>query len=50
MATGLSNLQIAEKLFISLTTVKTHVRHILDKLDVQSRTQAIARARESKLL
>jgi LuxR family transcriptional regulator, maltose regulon positive regulatory protein len=50
LAGGLSDRQIAENLFISLSTAKTHVRHILDKLDVRSRTQAIARARESDLI
>jgi LuxR family maltose regulon positive regulatory protein len=50
IAEGLTNRQIAEKLFISLPTVKIHVRHILDKLDALGRTQAIARARELNIL
>lgn len=43
---GLSNQEIADKLHISLHTVKTHARRINAKLDVKSRTQAIVRARE----
>ncbi len=45
---GLSNAEIARKLFISQTTVKTHVSHILTKLGVQSRVQAAILARESR--
>src|SRR5690554_4285143 len=47
---GLSNQEIADKLHISLHTVKTHARRINAKLDVKSRTQAIVRARELGLL
>ncbi len=43
IALGNSNQQIAEQLFISLHTVKTHVRRIYSKLGVQRRTQAVAR-------
>ena len=43
---GLSNREIAQKLYITVGTVKTHVHNILGKLGVQSRTQAAARARE----
>ncbi len=43
---GLSNQQIAESLFISLHTVKTHAQRINSKLGVERRTQAIARAKE----
>jgi LuxR family maltose regulon positive regulatory protein len=50
MEAGLSNREIAEKLFISLNTVKTHTKHIHSKLNVNSRTKAIARAKELKLL
>jgi LuxR family maltose regulon positive regulatory protein len=50
MAEGLSNRAIGEKLFVSEATVKTHVQRILRKLDVSSRTQAIARARELMML
>ena len=47
---GMSNREIAQKLFIGEGTVKTHINHIYGKLDVQSRTQAIGRARELELL
>ncbi len=40
MAEGLTNQEIAERLFLSPTTVKTHVQNILQKLDVSDRTQA----------
>lgn len=47
---GLSNAQIAERLSISVTTVKFHVGGILSKLGVSSRTQAITLAWENKIL
>lgn len=50
VAEGLSNQQIAERLVISITTVKTHVGNIFNKLGVASRTQALARATEFGLL
>lgn len=50
IAAGLSNKAIQEKLFISKNTVRTHIKNLYSKLNVSSRTQAIARARELELL
>jgi LuxR family maltose regulon positive regulatory protein len=50
IAAGLTNQKIAEKLFISLNTVRTHTKNINSKLDVHSRTQAIARAKKLGLI
>ncbi|MFC1922701.1 tetratricopeptide repeat protein [Chloroflexota bacterium] len=50
MATGLKYQEIAGKLVISLNTVRHHTRNIYGKLDVNSRAQAIARARDLGLL
>ncbi len=50
VAQGLSNHEIGEKLFLALDTVKGHNRRIFDKLQVQRRTEAVARARELGLL
>ncbi|RMF38356.1 MAG: hypothetical protein D6759_01045 [Chloroflexi bacterium] len=50
IATGASNRAIAEQLVISPETVKSHVSHILRKLDVDSRVQAAVRARELGIL
>jgi len=50
IAQGLSNREIGERLFLALDTVKGHNRKIFNKLQVQSRTEAIARARELGLL
>jgi LuxR family maltose regulon positive regulatory protein len=50
IASGKSNRRIAEELFVSMATVKTHVNNLYRKLDARSRTQAVARARESGLL
>lgn len=50
MASGLSNPEIATALVIAVTTVKTHVKNIFEKLQVTNRIQAIARAKESRLL
>jgi LuxR family transcriptional regulator, maltose regulon positive regulatory protein len=50
IALGLSNREISERLFLALSTVKGHSRIIFDKLQVQRRTEAVARARELGLL
>ncbi len=50
IAQGLSNREISERLFLALSTVKGHNREIFDKLQVKSRTEAVARARELGLL
>ncbi|ELR98118.1 response regulator containing a CheY-like receiver domain and an HTH DNA-binding domain [Gloeocapsa sp. PCC 73106] len=47
---GCNNAQIAEKLYITVGTVKTHVRNILNKLSVDDRTQAAVRALRSGLV
>ncbi|MFC8689561.1 LuxR C-terminal-related transcriptional regulator [Brevibacillus porteri] len=47
---GLSNRDIAQQLFLALSTVKGHNRNIFDKLQVQRRTEAVARARRLGLL
>jgi len=50
IAEGLSNHEISQRLFLALSTVKGHNQKIFDKLQVQRRTEAIARARELNLL
>jgi LuxR family maltose regulon positive regulatory protein len=50
IAAGLSNREIAEELVVAVSTIKTHVNNIYRKLDVSSRTQAIALARALKLM
>lgn len=50
LAQGYSNQEIAEKLFVSLSTVKTHNQNLFEKLDVKRRTQAIEKARKLHLL
>ena len=50
MAEGRSNQEIADKLFIALKTVKTHVSNILSKLQVQDRTQAVIYAFKHSLV
>jgi LuxR family transcriptional regulator, maltose regulon positive regulatory protein len=50
VASGNSNLEIASSLFVSLSTVKTHINNLYRKLGARSRTQAIARARDLDLI
>jgi LuxR family maltose regulon positive regulatory protein len=50
LAKGLSNRVIAERLFLAVDTIKGHNRNIFNKLQVQSRTEAVIRARELGLL
>lgn len=50
IAVGLTNQQIASRLYLSLNTVKAHTRNIYGKLDVHSRTQAVARANAAGIL
>jgi two-component system, NarL family, response regulator LiaR len=50
IAQGLSNQEIAEKLFVSLNTVKTHSSNLFIKLDVKRRTQAVQKAKELRII
>lgn len=50
MAEGLSNQEIAGRLYVSLNTIKTHSSRIFEKLDVKRRTQAIEKAKRLGLI
>ena len=50
IAAGLSNREIAERLFVSENTVKTHTARLFDKLSARRRTQAVQRAKEEGLI
>ena len=49
-ASGLSNSQIADRLIVSVSTAKTHIHNVMQKLGTRSRTEAVDRARELKLI
>jgi len=50
MAGGLSNQEIAVQLFVSLSTIKTHLSNVFFKLEVQRRTQAVEKAKRIGLI
>jgi DNA-binding NarL/FixJ family response regulator len=50
LARGQTTSQIAGMLFISDNTVKTHIRHILEKMEVNNRAEAVARAGQMDLI
>ena len=50
MAQGLSNQEIAERLFVSLNTIKTHSSNVFAKLDVERRTQAVEKAKRLSII
>lgn len=50
LANGLSNREIAEQLYVSTNTVKTHLGHLYEKLGVSRRTQAVVRAKSLSLI
>ena len=50
LAQGHSNQEIAAKLFISLSTVKTHIQNLFEKLDVKRRIQAVEKAKRLNLI
>ena len=50
MAEGNSNQEIANRIFVSLSTVKTHNQNLFEKLDVNKRTQAIEKAKRLNLI
>lgn len=50
MSDGLSNQEIADRLYLSLNTIKTHSSRLFEKLDVKRRTQAVEKAKRCGLL
>ena len=50
MAAGLSNQEIAEQMFVSLNTIKTHSANLFEKLDVKRRTQAVEKAKRLSII
>ena len=50
LAQGHSNQEIAAKLFVSLSTVKTHIQNLFEKLDVKRRIQAVEKAKRLNLI
>ncbi|SFO48183.1 transcriptional regulator, LuxR family [Chitinophaga sp. YR627] len=50
MAEGLSNQEIADRLFLSLNTIKTHSLRLFSKMDVERRTQAIEKAKRLNII
>lgn len=50
IAAGKSNAEIARELVVAVSTIKTHINHMYLKLDVHSRTQAVARAKQLELI
>jgi DNA-binding NarL/FixJ family response regulator len=50
LARGLTTSQIASQLYISENTVKTHIRHVLEKMEVNNRAEAVAKALQSGMI
>lgn len=50
LAKGYSNAEIADELFLSISTIKTHVSSLLEKMDVKSRTHAVTKAQKLRIV
>jgi len=50
LSRGQTTIQIGSELFITENTVKTHIRHILEKLEASSRTEAVSKAQQMGLI
>jgi DNA-binding CsgD family transcriptional regulator len=50
LSQGLSNQEIADSLFVSMNTIKTHTSRLFEKLEVKNRTQALIKAKEKGLI